>query len=120
LNVHHGGTLHQHLGSARHDTEFEDKWTVAHQVIVEPESHLAQITGAQTLLVNSRHHQAVDRVGEGLRVSARDPEDQTIEALEQPNRRFVVAVQWHPEDQVFKEAEQKRLFERFARACGSH
>src|SRR3954452_15506935 len=98
LNVHHGGTLIQHLGIAKHDPEVEDKSTVAHEVQLEAESHLAQITGSTTLRVNSRHHQAIDRVGEGLRVSARDTEDGTVEGLEQPNRRFVIAVQWHPED----------------------
>jgi putative glutamine amidotransferase len=117
LNVHHGGSLHQHLGSPKHDTEFEDKSTIAHEVIVEPESHLAEIVGSNRLRVNSRHHQAVDRLGEGLRVSARDSEDETIEAFEQPNRRFVIAVQWHPEDQVLRQPEQHKLFERFARAC---
>jgi putative glutamine amidotransferase len=118
LNVHHGGSLHQHLGSPKHDTEFEDKSTVAHEVTIVPESHLANIVESGRLRVNSRHHQAVDRLGEGLRVSARDSEDETIEAFEQPNRRFVIAVQWHPEDQVSRELEQRKLFERFAKACG--
>ena len=117
LNVHHGGSLHQHLGSPRHDTDFEDKSTIAHEVTIERESHLANIVESTRLRVNSRHHQAVDRLGEGLRVSARDAEDGAIEAFEQPNRRFVIAVQWHPEDQVLKEPEQRKLFERFAKAC---
>jgi gamma-glutamyl-gamma-aminobutyrate hydrolase PuuD len=117
LNVHHGGSLHQHLGSPRHDTDFEDKSTIAHEVTIEPESHLANIVGSTRLRVNSRHHQAIDRIGEGLRVSARDSEDDTIEALEQPNRRFVIAVQWHPEDQVSHEPDERKLFERFAKAC---
>ncbi|MFL6414802.1 MAG: gamma-glutamyl-gamma-aminobutyrate hydrolase family protein [Bryobacteraceae bacterium] len=117
LNVHHGGSLHQHLGLPKHDTEFEDKSTIAHEVTIEPESHLADIVGSSRLRVNSRHHQGVDRLGEGLRVSARDSEDGTIEAFEQPTRRFVIAVQWHPEDQVSRELEQRKLFERFARAC---
>ncbi len=117
LNVHHGGTLIQHLGSARHDAEFEDKATVAHDVLLEPASHLAQIMGTTRLAVNSRHHQAVDRIGEGLRVCARDAEDTAvIEGLEQPNRRFLVAVQWHPEDQAPGSPEQQRLFSRFAGA----
>jgi Peptidase C26 len=42
--------------------------------------------------------QAIDRLGEGLRISARDPEDGTIEAVERPDKRFVVGVQWHPEN----------------------
>jgi putative glutamine amidotransferase len=117
LNVHHGGSLHQHLASPRHDTDFEDKGTIAHEVTIEPESHLANIVGATRLRVNSRHHQAVNRLGEGLRVAARDAEDGTIEAFEQPTRRFLVAVQWHPEDQITREPQQRRLFERFAQAC---
>jgi gamma-glutamyl-gamma-aminobutyrate hydrolase PuuD len=46
--------------------------------------------------VNSFHHQAVDRIGDGLVVSARS-EDGVVEGLEMPGRRFVVGVQWHPE-----------------------
>jgi putative glutamine amidotransferase len=118
LNVHHGGSLRQHLGSPKHDTDFEDKSTISHTVTIEPDSQLAEITGSTSVRVNSRHHQAVDQIGEGLRVCGRDSEDGTIEALEQPNRRFVIAVQWHPEDQVFTEPVQRKLFERFAKACG--
>jgi putative glutamine amidotransferase len=117
LNVHQGGTLIQHLQLPKHDTEFEDKGTVAHEVILEPQSRLAEIAGSARLQVNSRHHQAVKNVGPGLIISARDSEDGTVEAFEYPNRRFVIAVQWHPEDQVFRQAEQMKLFERFARAC---
>jgi putative glutamine amidotransferase len=119
LNVHHGGTLRQHLEMPRHDVESEDKGAAAHEVILEPESHLAQVFGEIRLRVNSRHHQAVDRIGEGLRVAARDEEDGAIvEGLEQPNRRFVLGVQWHPEDQVKRHTEQRRLFRRFVEACG--
>lgn len=119
LNVQRGGTLLQHLASKRHDTEFEDKSTVAHEVHLEPESHLAQIMGERQVAVNSRHHQAVDRIGEGLRVSAHDIENREIvEGLEIPTRRFVIAVQWHPEDQASGSAIQRRLFDRFAKACG--
>ena len=117
LNVHHGGTLIQHLELPKHDTEFEDKGTVAHEVIVEPQSQLAEAAGVTRLPVNSRHHQAVSRVGEDLQVSARDPEDGTIEALEGVDRRFVIAVQWHPEDQTLRYPEQRNLFRRFAQAC---
>ncbi|MFL6466292.1 MAG: gamma-glutamyl-gamma-aminobutyrate hydrolase family protein [Bryobacteraceae bacterium] len=117
LNVHYGGTLVQHLELPKHDTEFEDKGTVAHEVILEPQSQLAETAGATRLQVNSRHHQAVSRVGEGLQVSARDSEDGTIEAFEQPDKDFVIAVQWHPEDQTLRYPEQRNLFKRFAQAC---
>jgi putative glutamine amidotransferase len=119
LNVYHGGTLIQHLDDAVHDPETEDKAVIAHGVVLESESHLASIYGEQKLRVNSRHHQAVDRPGEGLRVSARDAETSSvIEGLEQVNRKFVVGVQWHPEDQIDVLPEQLRLFERFGKACG--
>ena len=117
LNVHQGGTLIQHLELPKHDTEFEDKGTVAHEVILEPQSKLAEIAGAMRLAVNSRHHQAVHSLGKGLRISARDAEDGTIEALEGPQQSFVIAVQWHPEDQVSRKTEQMNLFKSFAQAC---
>lgn len=117
LNVFLSGTLIQHLGSTRHDTSFEDKSTVAHEVAIDPASRLARIVQANPLPVNSRHHQAVGRVGKGLQVSAWDVLDpDVIEGLEDPARRFLIAVQWHPEDQAPGRADQRRLFEEFARA----
>jgi putative glutamine amidotransferase len=77
---------------------------------------LAKIAGARRWQVNSRHHQAVARVGDGLNVSARDSEDGVIEGLERGDKRFVVAVQWHPEDQIVAYPEQLRLFQSFAAA----
>jgi len=117
LNVHCGGTLIQHLASPRHDpAEIPDRGAAAHEVAIEPDSLLAQIAGATRWQVNSRHHQAVAKIGSGLQVSARDAADGTIEGLELPGKRFVVAVQWHPEDQLTRFPEQLRLFERFAAA----
>jgi putative glutamine amidotransferase len=116
LNVYHGGTLIQHVPSGRHAQRPADKSTPAHEVTVEPGTLLAFLTGTDRLRVNSRHHQAVDRIGAGLRVSAKDPEDGMIEALERSDRRFVVAVQWHPEDQVAHYPEQLKLFRAFANA----
>jgi putative glutamine amidotransferase len=117
LNVYHGGTLIQHLAAlARHDPEKEDHSGPAHSVVFVDDSKLADIAGAHQWQVNSRHHQAVEHVGNGLVIAARDAEDGTVEGLERKDRRFVVAVQWHPEDQIVKHPEQLRLFERFAEA----
>ena len=52
----------------------------------------------------------------GLRVCARDPEDGTVEAIELPARRYVLAVQWHPENQAPEDPEQRKLFQSFAAA----
>jgi putative glutamine amidotransferase len=80
-------------------------------------SRLRDILGEDALSVNSIHHQAVDRVGDDLVVSARCPEDGVVEGLERPASRFVVAVQWHPES-FWDHAESfQRLFDAHAEAC---
>ena len=102
--IHKGGTLVQHLEGhqlARHET---------HDVEIGERTQLAKILGAGVHAVNSRHHQAVAEVGEGLVVSARTP-TRLVEGLERPDRRFAIAVQWHPEDMLAKYPVQRRLFE---------
>lgn len=117
LNVYHRGTLIQHLSpSDPHDVAAEDKGAPAHEVAIEAETQLAGIANTHRWRVNSRHHQAAQKIGDNLRVSARAADDGTVEALERPNKRFVVAVQWHPEDQVPRDAEQLKLFHAFADA----
>ena len=111
LNVHRSGSLVQHIESAAVDSKIVDKKinhsagravAKAHSVRIEPGSRLAEIVGAsETIAVNSSHHQSADRVGEGLRVVARCPEDGIVEALEGTSPgHFVLAVQWHPERSV--------------------
>jgi len=118
LNVKLGGTLVQHLPTVEHHVKKtpEDKGRPAHEVSVEPGTLLARVAERKTLEVNSRHHQAVAKLGNGLRVCARDSEDGVVEAVEFPGKRFVLAVQWHPENQAPKNPEQRRLFESFAGA----
>jgi putative glutamine amidotransferase len=114
LNVQHGGTLIQHLATTeRHRHRTADPSIVVHSVQIEPGTKLAEIAGVNTWHVNSRHHQAAGRIGKGLRVSAKDPSDGTVEALERPDKRFVLAVQWHPEDQVPGSQEQRKLVHAF-------
>ena len=109
LNVALKGTLHQDIPGHRAPGVAE-----VHPVKLLPGTRLAAIVGADSCVVNSRHHQAVDRVGEGLVVSASRPGDAVVEGLECPGKRFVVAVQWHPEDRVLSHACDRRLFEAFA------
>jgi putative glutamine amidotransferase len=80
-------------------------------------SRLREIVGREALRVNSFHHQAVERVGQGLVVSARCAEDGVIEGLEMPGRRFVVAVQWHPESFWRQPDSFQSLFDAHAEAC---
>jgi putative glutamine amidotransferase len=118
MNVHQGGTLRQHIESGRHRVLTEDKGEAVHEIEVEPGSRLAAILGATRVGVNSRHHQSVERVGANLWVVGRSVEDGVVEAFELPVKRFVIGVQWHPENQIRRNPEQLRLFEAFAEAVG--
>jgi len=114
MNVAHGGTLIQHLDPPdRHRVRRPPKSAPAHEVRIEPGTLLSSIAGTETWQVNSRHHQAVKTLGAGLRVSAVDPVDGIVEAIERPDKVFVLAVQWHPENQVFEQPAQLQLFRRF-------
>jgi gamma-glutamyl-gamma-aminobutyrate hydrolase PuuD len=112
LNVFYGGNLAQHLGSASiHDPEVTEKGAGVHSVRIEGNSLLHSIAGRDEWRVNSRHHQSAARVGPDLTVTAIAP-DRTIEAIEDSGKRFVLGVQWHPEDQIALYPEQLRLFSR--------
>ena len=96
LAVMHGGRLHQHLpGTAGHEEHggTGGTWT-NHEVSLEPGSRIASILGA-SVTGNSGHHQGVADAGT-LRVTGRTL-DGLIEAAEHPDRKFCIAVQWHPE-----------------------
>jgi putative glutamine amidotransferase len=108
LNVTHaGGTLIQHMEG--HVSRPADKSEPAHRVTVLDGTHLSAIMGGGRHPVNSRHHQAIGVLGAGLVVSAR-ADDGVIEGVERPDLRFVLAVQWHPENQIYRFAAQKNLF----------
>lgn len=106
LNVALGGDLHQHLPDLVGDVAHKQTpGTFArHDVSVAAGSELHELLGERHAVM-SHHHQGLDRLGEGLRVSASDA-DGTVEALELPGARFVLGVLWHPEA-----GEDARLFE---------
>ena len=121
LNVAAGGTLVQDIpslveGAVEHDGP-GPRWRHAHRVEVTAPSRLREILGQDAVAVNSIHHQGVDRVGLDLVVSARCPEDRVVEGLEMPGRRFVVAVQWHPESFWNRPDSFQSLFDAHAEAC---
>ncbi len=116
FNVVHGGTLIQHLDGGGHEKRKDLPVSAEnHKAAVEPETKLAEIVGSGEIPVNSRHHQAIGQLGEGLRVSAVSSDD-VIEAVERPDKAFAVAVQWHPEDRCMVDARDRKLFESFAAA----
>ena len=114
LNVARGGSLHQHIpdmpGKLPHRQEAAGD-VPTHSVTVEPGSLLGETVGTGDLPVNSFHHQSIDRLGEGLRIVACAP-DATIEGVEDPERPFLVGVQWHAEAMA-RRPQEAALFERF-------
>lgn len=104
LNVALGGTLVQHIGN-------DDHWFRSHPVTVEADSHIARAVGSTRVRAcHSVHHQALDRLGAGLRIVGR-ADDGTTEAVEMDGRRWVVAPQWHPEDTAHDDEQQQALFD---------
>lgn len=103
LNVEFGGTLIQDV-----DADSPHRNSV-HGVNIDADSRLARVVGSTHIEVSSYHHQAVKRVGSGLRVAARAT-DGIVEALEHPESDLI-AVQWHPEDTAEHDAQQHALFE---------
>ncbi len=105
LNVALGGTLHQHItdDDGRIGHRFE-----MHDVVIEPGSLTESLIGPRAS-GHSVHHQAIDRLGDGLVVTAHAP-DGTIEGIELPGH-WVVGVQWHPEDTADTDPVQQQLFD---------
>jgi len=116
FNVSLGGALDQHIPNAEgHRVRGVDD---VHEVMIYEGTRLAGIVGKTRFTVNSRHHQAITRLGEGLVVSAVSA-DGVVEGVELPGRRFALAVQWHPEDRVPSHEEDTRLFAAFGEALYS-
>ncbi|HET7877096.1 MAG TPA: gamma-glutamyl-gamma-aminobutyrate hydrolase family protein [Methylomirabilota bacterium] len=114
LNVALGGSLYQDVGTdpgtqLQHSQEApRDQPT--HKVKLKPDSRLAETLGADELEVNSMHHQAVRNLGRDLIAVAWAP-DQVVEGIEWVDAsRFVLAVQWHPEELVAHSEAARRLF----------
>jgi putative glutamine amidotransferase len=126
LNVAYGGTLIQDIptqltGALDHQRTVPPHlpFELAHEVWVEKDSLLAnllreRLTDGDSCEVNSRHHQAVAKVADSLRVTATAP-DGVIEAIEDPSAKFCLGVQWHPEN-FWRTGEFRALFEGFLAA----
>ena len=123
LNVARGGTLVQDIQSEMPDpvahSVRDTPHTIAHDVWVSEgtllHSLLRERIDADSCPVNSRHHQALQKVGAGLVVSATAP-DGVVEAVEDPSKRFCLGVQWHPEN-FYRTGEFRALFEAFVEAA---
>jgi len=122
LNVALGGTLYQDIPAQiatplRH-RQSEPRHQPTHTIALQSDSRLAAIIGDTRMEVNTFHHQALKDVAAGLAVVAR-AEDGVIEAVENPAARFLLGVQFHPEDLVGVCEKSRRLFRAFVEAAAS-
>lgn len=125
MNVAYGGTLHQHLpdmdGLLEHGVPLEDT-TSLHDVVPDHETRLAAATASSSLRCSSHHHQGIAAVGDGLRVAGRSS-DGLVEAIERnaasdTDGRWILGVQWHPEETAATDPSQQALFDTLVRLAG--
>ncbi|MDG2535710.1 gamma-glutamyl-gamma-aminobutyrate hydrolase family protein [Sphingomonas sp. HITSZ_GF] len=123
LNVLFGGTLRGDLDGhhlADEDRPFECLFAHGHDVTLRETGLLARATGARRLAVNSVHRQGIDRLGAGLDVEALSPEDGLVEGFSaRPNGAQVLAVQWHPEWDVERQAGSRAFFQLIGEALAA-
>lgn len=96
LNIHFGGTLIDDLSSFYGEVDHSSTLLPRTRVEVEPRSYLAAILGVTKVGVNSLHKQAVDELGQGIKVTARSAAG-LVQAIELETMPYVMGVQWHPE-----------------------
>lgn len=115
MNAALGGDLYQDIKPFEH-LPHNDHWAKVHTVTVRRGTLLSRILGQDTVLVNSQHHQAVDRVAPGFTLAALS-EDGIVEAIEKPDAGFCLGVQWHPEWLSDADPAMQGLFDAFVNAC---
>ena len=115
MNAVLGGDLYQDIKPFEH-LPHNDHWAKVHTVTVRRGTLLSRILGQDTVLVNGQHHQAVDRVAPGFTLAALS-EDGIVEAIEKPDARFCLGVQWHPEWLSDADPAMQGLFDAFVNAC---
>ena len=115
MNAVLGGDLYQDIKPFEH-LPHNGHWAKVHTVTVRRGTLLSRILGQDTVLVNSQHHQAVDRVAPGFTLAALS-EDGIVEAIEKPDAGFCLGVQWHPEWLSDADPAMQGLFDAFVNAC---
>ncbi len=111
LNVVCGGTLFQHI-----ENHMGDKSKLHHKVLIKKDSLLFGAVQDVEMNVNSVHHQAINKVGENLKISSISS-DGYIEAIESTKNTFILGVQWHPEYMYESCRHNKAIFKKFVETC---
>ncbi len=121
INVRRGGTLHVDVSkvyeNAKYPAHFLANIFYRKNIRIEPQTLLHNLLGCGHVRVNSMHKQAIDSLGRGLNISARE-NNGVVQAIEDPNRAYYLGVQFHPEALVYR-ATFRNIFERLVKAAGS-
>lgn len=119
INVAFGGTLFQDISYAteypilhKQESHLSEK---CHPIYIEEDSIVSKIFG-NNYIVNSAHHQCVQKVAQNFRNTAVSP-DGIIEAIEMINKPFIVGIQWHPEMMALHDEKTLNLFKKFINSC---
>ena len=121
INVAFGGTLFTDIAAQVPEAKRHDWYPniprdqLSHTISITKDAKLVKIFGGTEIAVNSLHHQSIDKIGEGLLVTAHAP-DGIIESIEKPDHPYLIGVQWHPEWLTALPAMQN-LFKTFVNAC---
>ena len=118
LNAYLGGSLILNISSEIvHNQNKIPRYSPVHSVDVEEDSKLIEILGNKRIFVNSIHHQAIDRLGRGLKIAAKS-QDNIVEAVEMINNDHnIIGIQWHPEILFDSDEASRNLFIDFVRRC---
>jgi len=115
LNVFHGGRLHRDIHEVYQGLPHIRTPLPRKQVTLTEGTRLAEVIGQPTVIVNSLHHQSVDKPGRNIVIAATDDYG-VVQAIEHTGERFRVGVQWHPEMLFYRYA-HRRLFKAFVSAA---
>lgn len=118
INVYFGGALYQDVKS-QHKGAMNHKQSIPsdkpyHDIKIYPSTKLSKIIGADSIMVNSTHHQSIKKAADKFKVSA-VAEDGIIEAIEYDSKAFIIGIQWHPENLYRNEPRFKKIFIEFIR-----
>ncbi|KAA0020694.1 type 1 glutamine amidotransferase [Salinicola corii] len=108
INIHCGGSLIEDIQTTYRHIRNRRMVLPRKRIEIEPFSQLADILNRRYCHVNSLHHQAVDRPGDGLKVVAHDRDD-LVQAIESDRHPFLIGVQWHPEFLLFSRSQQRLI-----------
>lgn len=121
MNVYFKGDLILDLPSSgylTHSITNNERYNPIHDITIYPDSLLSKIMGSEKIYVNTIHHQAIGKLGQGLKISAIS-QDKVIEAveIEDIDSRFILGTQWHPEMMSIKHKDHQKIFDYFIKSA---